>query len=66
MDRKELYKLQVEALNGTNFHGTAFVPSNFKCWHCNRDMLEHEKTLEEAKRGELLTSCPFCRHSYCD
>ena len=54
-----------------------FLPSNGKCWTCNKNVFEKQEQdyngkiiftgidVEKAGR-ELFTGCPHCNKSYCD
>ena len=43
-----------------------FVPLFGECYHCHRQIFG-EGGISEKKAGEeLITSCPFCRTSFCD
>ncbi|HPS93894.1 MAG TPA: hypothetical protein PK600_05475 [Deltaproteobacteria bacterium] len=43
-----------------------FMPSNGRCYRCNRDIIP--ALIKAGKDGskELVTGCPLCFRSYCD
>lgn len=66
-ERKELYEKQKEHFYGdTLLAGSAFVPPSFICTGCGIDLLSDPATYKEAKKGKLITRCPYCGKSYCE
>ena len=62
--RQELYKLQCEAMKPEHSGDSAFCRSDFRCWHCNADLLSDPRELERAEKGILLSGCTFCHKSF--
>lgn len=63
--KNELYKIQVQILKGA-FGGLAFVPMDWACPKCHKDLLENTALKELAEMGGLITGCPYCGKSFCD
>lgn len=43
-----------------------FLPLDGRCDHCNRPLFGgFGMTLDQAG-SELITGCPYCRHSFCE
>ena len=64
--RAELYSMQCEAMKPEFDGSSAFCPRGFVCSRCQKDLLHDLRTLEQAKKGRLITGCPFCCTSYVD
>jgi len=67
-NRKILYNKQIEAMriDSNAYVVLAFVPQDFICCTCRKDLLADDRTRDQAEKGVLITGCPYCHKSYCD
>ena len=63
-ERAELYKKQETAHVGDSL--VAFVPRDFVCYCCHKDLLDTPDKIKEARAGQLIVHCHRCHRSFCD
>ena len=66
IEEKIQEKIDAQEKYCKDHHCPMFAPHDGRCWACYSNIFsEKGYTLNEA-RSNLITSCPYCRTSFCD